>query len=499
VIALGTIESARLARNSFGGIPNFNNIGQNLMAHLRSNLTIRIPKNAVQNLPNNIKDLQASALFVKGKHTHPDNTVSHFHLQITAAGLGAMAAPNSEAELFQKVPNIDIFDAFAAQNLNDQVVVITIRAIGEMEAQNPNSFVREDPELDEFLTPRAFVQIKPTVKDKALWDAMDKASDEVAKIFADGNDFEVIPKNGPIIPVLAADDLSVKLPYTNPDGSNNSNRRDGLGTTHHETGTLWMGENPNTSVTNPTGRFHYVTNTYAVGPSIFPTIGSPNPMLTGVALARRLGDYLVPPESVDGFIALFDGTTRANWQMAGRGNFAISGGAFISEPGSDLGLLWCTTPTPADYILKLEWLRTREDDNSGIFIRFPDPNSKGYNNTAYVGVDFGFEVQIDELGRGSSPAGRNVDKKFRTTGAIYNEDTQNLTPQLIHPLGEWNEYEIRVQGQNYTVLLNGTQVTSFANLDVNRGLPTALNAPSFIGIQSHTGRLAFRNIRIKAI
>src|SRR5262249_46231582 len=44
VIALGTIESTRLALISFPNLPNTNLIGQNLMAHLRSNLTIRIPR-----------------------------------------------------------------------------------------------------------------------------------------------------------------------------------------------------------------------------------------------------------------------------------------------------------------------------------------------------------------------------------------------------------------------------------------------------------------------
>ena len=32
--------------------------------------------------------------------------------------------------------------------------------------------------------------------------------------------------------------------------------RDGLGTTHHEAGTLWMGTDPNASVVNLDGRFH---------------------------------------------------------------------------------------------------------------------------------------------------------------------------------------------------------------------------------------------------
>lgn len=475
IIAAATIESTRLALNSFAGIHNHGLIGKNLMAHLRSNLDIRIPCAALATLDPLAKDLQTSALFVKGRHTHADGTAGHFHLQITASGLGSASKPNAEAELFQKVPDIDGLDIFRDPNVNDQVVVISIRGIGEMEPCDlnnlsvPHSEVRLDPNLDadEFGIPRAFVTMQPTAKDNALWNAMDQAADEVAKVFAGNQPLEVLGK-----------------------------RRDGLGTTHHEAGTLWMGEDASKSITNPDGRFHFVSNAYVAGPALFPTIGSPNPMLTGIALARRLGDHLLPDQPNDGFQSLLDGLTLNNWQMAGQGSFNIVGGVLESSPGNDLGLLWCTTPMPADFVLKLEWLLTRYDDNSGIFVRFPDPNSKGYSNTAYVGVDFGFEVQIDNLGRGSSPAGQAVDKKFRTTGAIYNQDSQNLTPQPTRPLGEWNEFEIRLQGQSYIVLLNGTQVTAFQNTQANRG---QTNVPCFIGLQSHTGQVAFRNIRVKGL
>ena len=47
---------------------------------------------------------------------------------------------------------------------------------------------------------------------------------------------------------------------------------------------------------------------------------------------------------------------------------------------------------------RLQWLRWDQWGNSGVFVRFPNPNTKGYNNTAYVAIDFGFEVQIDEAG-----------------------------------------------------------------------------------------------------
>jgi hypothetical protein len=65
-LAAGTIESTRLALAS---LPNTHGlIGRNLMAHLRSNLTIRIPRASLS--VGTLKELAVSALFVKGVHTH---------------------------------------------------------------------------------------------------------------------------------------------------------------------------------------------------------------------------------------------------------------------------------------------------------------------------------------------------------------------------------------------------------------------------------------------
>jgi hypothetical protein len=84
------------------------------------------------------------------------------------------------------------------------------------------------------------------------------------------------------------------------------------------------------------------------------------------------------------------------------------------------------------------------------------------------------------------------------TGAIYNQANQTLTLQPARPVSQWTEFEIRVVGQDYTVFLNGQQVTKFTNTQPGRGLPSTTSAASFIGLQTHTGRVAFRNIRIKA-
>jgi choline dehydrogenase-like flavoprotein len=508
VICAATIENARLARLSFGTLPNAGLPGQNLMTHLRSNITIRIPRAALSSLPAAAKELEASALFVKGRHPNAGPPAGHFHLQITAAGLGPLDQnSDSEAELFKKVPDIDGFAPF--KNVTDDHIIITLRGIGETHPQNSDSFVRLDPEPDEYAVSRAFVAVADpndpaqrasnpnTAADADLWDAMDRAADDVALVFAGGQPYKVLePGTANTWHDVPAGQRGITVVAF-------IKRRDGMGTTHHEAGTLWLGEDPTQSVTNPNCHFHHLENVFALGPALLPSVGSPNPMLTGVALARRLVDHLLQPAPLyvpePGFVPLFDGATVSNWQMAGQGDV----GSFIRVddviepiPGGELGLYWNTTPMPSNFVLRLEWLRTRNDDNSGVFVRFPDPNSRpDYFNKHYVAVDFGFEVQIDELGQ---PDGLGIHK----TGAIYDQPGQTLSQIAAKPPGQWNEFEIKVLNQQYTVNLNGTQVSKFTFVPgsdaahPDRGLT---NTPRFVGLQAHTGRVQFRHIRFKAI
>ena len=254
-----------------------------------------------------------------------------------------------------------------------------------------------------------------------------------------------------------------------------------------------MGSDAATSVTNADARFHSVANAYAIGPALQPTVGSPNPMLPNVALSRRLADHLVPvaPAVEEGPRSLFNGVDLRGWEMAGPGTFVVCEGALQAHPGTDIGLLWCTTPTPPDFVLRCEWRCSAADDNSGVFVRFPCVHTMGFANPAYVAVQFGFEVQIDKAG---SPDGLDLHR----TGAIYGESDQasHLRPAL--PPGQWNTYEIQVQDQTYVVFLNGAQVTRFDNHHPGRGEPSKPNAPSFIGLQTHTGHVAFRNIQLRS-
>ncbi|MCA1648543.1 MAG: hypothetical protein LC797_24810, partial [Chloroflexi bacterium] len=221
VLALGTIESARLAMTSFPNVPNAAQMGTNLVAHLRSNLTIRIPRTALAALGPLPPALQEAALFVKGRHARADGSQAHYHLQITAAGLDARGS-DAEAELFKNIPDIDTLHLF--EHLGADHVIITIRGIGEMQTHNPTSRVTLSGEVDEFGLPRAFVSLQPSAEDVVLWDTLDQASDDVARVFAADQAYEVLGPNG-FRPVAAGQAPSTLVSF--------GQRRDGLGTTHH--------------------------------------------------------------------------------------------------------------------------------------------------------------------------------------------------------------------------------------------------------------------------
>jgi len=93
-----------------------------------------------------------------------------------------------------------------------------------MEPKQDNDFGNSvtldlDPQQnDEFQTRRAFVNIQPSARDRALWDAMDKASDDAAKVFANGHNIDVI-KNGTVIRAnVDPSTLPTVLPVIKPDG-----------------------------------------------------------------------------------------------------------------------------------------------------------------------------------------------------------------------------------------------------------------------------------------
>ena len=124
-----------------------------------------------------------------------------------------------------------------------------------------------------------------------------------------------------------------------------------------------------------------------------------------------------------------------------------------------------------------------------------------------MAVHAGYEIQIDEEARGDTRFNEPDGSFFSRTGAIYKikqpgtapgqqnyQNNQKLAPRV------WHKYEIEVNNQDYIVRLNGQEATRFrrATSDTVRGNPPSVDSHSgFIGVQTHTGNVAFANIRIK--
>jgi Domain of Unknown Function (DUF1080) len=185
------------------------------------------------------------------------------------------------------------------------------------------------------------------------------------------------------------------------------------------------------------------------------------------------------------FVQLFDGKTLDGWKMAGKGNFIIIEREKALLTHSGMGLLWYYKKKFKDFILTLEWKVSNRSDNSGVFVRFPNPSTD-----PNIAIEYGYEIQIDDIG---SPDGKPIHR----TGAIYNykgpssTKTKSSSKQLA--VGRWNTFEIIVIQQSYSVTLNKEKVVT--NFIGNRSLE------GFIGLQNHDDRskVYFRNIIIKEL
>ncbi|MFD8262868.1 ThuA domain-containing protein [Streptomyces griseoluteus] len=200
-------------------------------------------------------------------------------------------------------------------------------------------------------------------------------------------------------------------------------------------------------------------------------------LLGGLRWATGAAQADCRPEN--GYRRLFDGTSLEGWRQAGPGSFTLSADGTLTSSGG-MGLLWYAASGFSSYSLKLDWKITG-DGNSGVFVGFPP------SDDPWSAVDNGYEVQIDA-----------TDVPEKTTGSVYGFQSADLAARdrALNPPGEWNTYEIRVEGERLRIWLNGVPVNDFTNTDPVRSL-----RDGHIGIQNHGAddQVSFRDVRIKEL
>jgi Domain of Unknown Function (DUF1080) len=195
-----------------------------------------------------------------------------------------------------------------------------------------------------------------------------------------------------------------------------------------------------------------------------------------------------PPQ---GFESLFNGKDLAGWKVNQGGNMAVwgaeNGVLFVNGRGGG----WLMTEKQyADFELRLEYKLPRSG-NSGVALRSP---MKG--DPAYVGM----EIQIlDDTWYLEKKNYKNL-RRTQLTGAIY--DVVPPAKEVTKPVGEWNQMHITAKGRHVTVELNGTTIVD-ANLDDYKNRadkhPGLLREKGHLGLQSHDGRVEFRNLFVKPL
>jgi hypothetical protein len=266
VIANSTIEATRLALNSFPVA----GMGANLMVHLRDDITVTIPRSALTSAPR--APLETGTLLIRGSVASVGGRA--FHLQVLAASI---LDADPDVHVFSQVPDLDLLNDLTAQQSADTIRIV-FRAVGETigdrtiaPPDGPKdlnkkwvNLTKDGDNLEFGNVPRAWVNLPETIDDMNVRTFMNQQALALAR-------------------EIAGDPSKVKI-----EKQNNAD----LGSTYHEAGTLWMGD-PGQSLTNKDGQFHHISNAYVAGPALFPTIGSANPTLTALALARNTASVIV--------------------------------------------------------------------------------------------------------------------------------------------------------------------------------------------------------------
>ncbi len=193
-----------------------------------------------------------------------------------------------------------------------------------------------------------------------------------------------------------------------------------------------------------------------------------------------------PAPTGDGWVNLLDAQHAAAWKNVTDKNniFELKDGVLhiFGSPKKPLRYAGYTAEEFGDFDLHVEF-KVSKAANSGLFLR-AQPEGAAYR---------GFELQVqDDFGM---PPDKN------TSGAVY--DVVSPMFNMSRPAGEWNSFDISVQGGKVVVIMNGWKVvdTDFALMTKPIGkfkVPySGMPAKGKITLQDHYGEAWYRNIVIK--
>lgn len=236
-------------------------------------------------------------------------------------------------------------------------------------------------------------------------------------------------------------------------------------------------------------------------------------------VAAALVAVLAPVgEGADDFVSLFNGRNLAGWKIpAGdNGHWRVIDGVIDYDAESEASgdkSLWSDREF-GDFVLRADWrIKSTPYINPSVpIIRFDGTHKKDAS-----GKEIRIAVPDSDSGiylRGSSKAQVNIWGWPIGSGEVYGYRTDRSMPAAVRAgvtpkrnadrdIGEWNTFEITMRGNRLTVVLNGEEVISQAELP-----GVAPRGP--IALQHHGDKkngvwvappslVQFRNISIKEL
>jgi hypothetical protein len=175
--------------------------------------------------------------------------------------------------------------------------------------------------------------------------------------------------------------------------------------------------------------------------------------------------------------SLFNGENLEGWTIYGTEKWYVEDGLLVCESGPDKGYGYLgTMDNYKNYVLELEF-KQEADGNIGVFIR----------STVDGTTVNGWQVEI-------APPGKH-------TGGVYESYGRNWLIQpdpnkdAILKMGDWNTMKIKVDGNQLTSWLNGTEMVTLNDDIIGAGEGAVL-------LQIHDGggiKVKWRNIQIETL
>jgi hypothetical protein len=171
---------------------------------------------------------------------------------------------------------------------------------------------------------------------------------------------------------------------------------------------------------------------------------------------------------------LFNGQNLDGWTIYGTEKWYVEDGLLVCESGPDKGYGYLgTKELYKNFILELEFLQ-EADGNSGVFIR----------STVDGTTVSGWQVEV-------APPGMH-------TGGVYESYGRNwlIKPapekESVLQMGQWNHMKIKVDGDELTSWLNGTEMITLTDSIIGAGEGSVL-------LQIHDGggiKVKWRNLKL---